>query len=50
MTVKEFIEYLQEFSEDAIVNFYDWARADDMFMRDISESFEGDEIYINISR
>lgn len=50
MKVKELIELLNELSDDAIVNFYDYAKGDDMFMKDISISYDGDEIFINISR
>ena len=50
MTVAELIDKLQNYSDDATVNFYDCFRGDDMYMRDISVSDENDEIYFNIHR
>ena len=50
MTVQELIEKLQNYSDDALVCFYDCLRGDDMCMRDISVSDENDEIYFNIHR
>ena len=50
MTVKELIDRLQNYSDDALVCFYDCLRGDDMYMRDISVSYDNDEIYFNIHR
>lgn len=50
MTIKELTEQLQNYSDDTQIMFYDWLRGDDMFLKDISISDDGDEIYLNISR
>jgi hypothetical protein len=48
MTIKELIEILQNYSDDAKVNFYNFMRGDDMYFKNITASYEGDEIYFNI--
>ena len=48
MTVEEFIKQLNNFSSDAVVNFYNFMRGDDIYMRSISVSDDDTEIFINI--
>ena len=50
MKVFELINWLEDFSEDAEVCFYDFVRNDDMYLRDISVSDYCNNIFINISR
>lgn len=50
MEVKELIERLKNYSEDAKVCFYDFFTCNDMFLKDISVADDNTEIYFNISR
>lgn len=47
MTVKELIEKLQHYPNDAKVCFYDWRKDDDMFFGYISVAYDDTEIYFN---
>lgn len=48
MNVKELIEKLQNYSDDAKVCFYNWRKGDDMYLKNISVAYDDSEIYFNI--
>ena len=48
MLVKDLIEELKQYSDDAKVCFYNFRKGDDMHFRNISVSYDNSEIYFNI--
>lgn len=48
MLVKDLIEELKKYPDDAKVCFYNFMKGDDMYFRDISVAYDDSEIYFNI--